>query len=202
MLIILTSERELENEAHEINALFQNGLEVLHFRKPTLSIDGYRTLLNQIEKRFYSRIMLHQFHELCEAFSLRGIHIQEQPRLDLGENLEEYVKRYNSKGFKVSSSFHSKEDIENCLVDFEYVLLSPVFGSISKAGYEGKGFDVTDLNEVVIGMGGINEDTLQATFDLGFKGIGVLGGIWNTDDALDSFLKIRGAYHQVVKPKT
>ncbi len=202
MLIILTSERELENEAHEINALFQNGLEVLHFRKPTLDIAGYRTLLSQIDAAYYNRIMLHQFHELCKEFDLRGIHIQEQPRLDLGEKLEGYVENYNSKKFKVSSSFHSKEDIENCPVDFEYVLLSPVFGSISKVGYEGKGFDVTDLNEVVIGMGGINEDKLQATFDLGFKGVGVLGGIWNTVDALDSFLKIRETYHQVVKPKT
>lgn len=190
MLIILTSERELESEANKINSLFNNGLEILHFRKPTLDVEGYRALLNQINIKYYSRIMLHQFHELCEEFNLRGIHIQEQPRLDLEEKLEEYVNEYKMKGYKVSSSFHSKEDIKNCPVDFEYVLLSPVFSSISKAGYTGKGFDVTDLNEFVIGMGGINENTLQATFDLGFGGVGVLGGIWNTEDSLESFKTI------------
>jgi thiamine-phosphate pyrophosphorylase len=190
MLIILTSERELESEANKINSLFNNGLEILHFRKPTLDVEGYRALLNQIDIKYHSRIMLHQFHELCEEFNLRGIHIQEQPRLDLEEKLEEYVNEYKMKGYKVSSSFHSKEDIKNCPVDFEYVLLSPVFSSISKAGYTGKGFDVTDLNEFVIGMGGINENTLQATFDLGFGGVGVLGGIWNTEDSLESFKTI------------
>ncbi|WP_109097220.1 thiamine phosphate synthase [Aquimarina sp. AU58] len=187
MLIILTSERELENEAGKINKLFDSGLEILHFRKPTLDVEGYRTFLNQIDTKYYNRIMIHQFHELCEEFNLRGIHIQEQPRLDLEEKLEEYINNYKTKGYKVSSSFHSKEDIKNCSVNFEYVLLSPVFSSISKVGYTGKGFDVTDLNEFVIGMGGINENTLQATFDLGYRGIGVLGGIWNTEDSLKSF---------------
>ncbi|EZH74857.1 thiamine phosphate pyrophosphorylase [Aquimarina atlantica] len=190
MLIVLTSERELESEADKINSLFDNGLEILHFRKPTMNIEGYRTLLNQIDAKYHNRIMLHQFHELCEEFKLRGIHIQEQPRLDLEEKLEEYSSSYKAKGYKVSSSFHSKEDIKSCPVTFKYVLLSPVFSSISKAGYAGKGFDVTDLNEFVIGMGGINENTLQATFDLGFKGVGVLGGIWNTEDSLESFKMI------------
>ncbi|WP_103069333.1 thiamine phosphate synthase [Aquimarina sediminis] len=190
MLIVLTSERELENEAGYINALFENGLERLHFRKPTMDIEGYRTLLTQIDVKFYNRIMIHQFHELCEEYKLRGIHIQEQPRLDLKEKLNKYVDDYRKKGYKVSSSFHSKEDITNCSVDFEYVLLSPVFGSISKAGYIGKGFDVNDLEEFVVGMGGINENTLQATFDLGFKGVGVLGGIWNTENSLKSFKTI------------
>lgn len=187
MLIVLTSERELESEADKINSLFDNGLEILHFRKPTMNIEGYRTLLNQIDAKYHNRMMLHQFHELCEEFKLRGIHIQEQPRLDLEKKLEEYVDKFKTKGCKVSSSFHAKEDIRSCPVTFEYVLLSPVFSSISKVGYTGKGFDVTDLNEFVIGMGGINENTLQATFDLGFKGVGVLGGIWNTENALESF---------------
>ncbi|MBG6131952.1 thiamine-phosphate pyrophosphorylase [Aquimarina sp. EL_43] len=190
MLIILTSEQELESEADKINSLFDNGLEILHFRKPTMNIEGYRVLLNQIDTKYHNRIMIHQFHELCEEFNLRGIHIQEQPRLDLEEKLEEYIYDYKTKDYKVSSSFHSKEDIKNCPATFEYVLLSPVFSSISKVGYTGKGFDVTDLNEFVIGMGGINESTLQATFDLGFKGVGVLGGIWNTEDSLESFKMI------------
>lgn len=190
MLIVLTSEKEIENEAHKINILFENGLEILHFRKPTLDIEGYRTLLSEIETKYYNRIMLHQFHELCEEFNLRGIHIQEQPRLDLEEKLQEYIKVYKTKGFQVSSSFHAKEDIRDCSVDFEYVLLSPVFSSISKVGYEGKGFDVNELDEFVVGMGGINENTLKATFDLGYKGVGVLGGIWNTNNELESFKKI------------
>ena len=191
MLIVLTSEKPLTNEASWINDLFEAGLQRLHLRKPGFSIDGYRALLDQIEAKYYNRIMLHQYHELAQEYQLRGIHLQEQPRLDLGDALDVTLKMYANKSLKVSSSFHGKEDIVECEGKFEYVLLSPVFSSISKSGYEGKGFDVNDLNEFVIGMGGINEDTLQATFDLGFKGVGVLGGIWNTKNPLESFQRIK-----------
>ncbi len=190
MLIVLTSEKPLHNEAEQINALFDNDLEILHLRKPTFTIEAYRSLLEQIDVKYHNRIMLHQFPELTMEYRLRGIHLQEQARLDLEDALDVTIIVYKNKGFAVSSSFHSIEEIVNCNADFEYVLLSPVFGSISKKGYEGKGFDVTHLDTTVIGMGGINEDTLAATYKLGFKGVGILGGIWNTENPLHSFINI------------
>ncbi len=199
MLIVLTSEKPLPNEAKQINDLFDAGLEILHLRKPTFTIDGYRALLDQIDSKYHYRIMVHQFPELTMQYKLRGIHLQEQARLDLEDALDVTIQVYKNKGFLVSSSFHSKEDIKNCTVPFEYVLLSPVFGSISKAGYKGKGFDVTDIKKHVVGMGGINESTLQATFDLGFKGVGVLGGVWNSENSLESFSQIYNAYKKVEK---
>ena len=198
MIIVLTSEKPIENEAQRINDLFDAGLERLHLRKPTFSIQGYRALLDQISAKYHDRIMTHQFFELTNEYGLRGIHLQEQARWDLEDALDVTIKIYTDKGFAVSSSFHSKEEIEACKADFEYVLLSPVFGSISKKGYEGKGFDVNDLDSTVIGMGGINENTIQQTFDLGFKGIGVLGGIWNTNNSLVSFQKIYDVHKDVV----
>lgn len=197
MLIVLTSERPLDAEANQINELFQEGLEILHLRKPSFTIDGYRALLNQIDPKYHNRIMIHQYHELTQEYALRGIHLQEQARLDLDDVLDVTLVVYANKGFKVSSSFHSKEDIVECTCGFEYVLLSPVFGSISKKGYEGKGFEVHDLDEKVIGMGGINETTLAKTFDLGFSGVGILGGVWNTENPLESFKKIKQQFDQL-----
>jgi len=199
MLILLTSEKALDNEALQINNLFAAGLEILHLRKPSFSIDGYRSLLDQIDAKYHNRIMIHQFPELTMEYVLRGIHLQEQARLDLEDALDVTIKIYQNKGFKVSSSFHSKEDIAACGADFEYVLLSPVFGSISKKGYEGKGFRVHDLDAKVIGMGGINVDTLQATFDLGFKGVGVLGGVWSAEDPLSSFESMLHKLKEITK---
>ncbi|SEK90457.1 thiamine-phosphate pyrophosphorylase [Aquimarina amphilecti] len=199
MIIVLTSEKPISNEFNQINQLFNAGLEILHLRKPTFTIDGYRSLLDLIEVKYHNRIMTHQFPELTQEYKLRGIHLQEQARFDLEDALEATVQIYKSKGFSVTSSFHSKEEIDACKVNFEYVLLSPVFGSISKTGYEGKGFDVNDLNHTIIGMGGINETTLQKTYDLGFKGVGVLGGVWNTKDPVSSFSKIKEANDMVIK---
>lgn len=191
MIIVLTSEQVLEKETDKINLLFDHGLEILHLRKPSFDIEDYRKFIEQIDVKHRNKIMIHYYHELCEEFNLRGIHLQEQPRIDLSDDLDAYVKEYNANNFKVSSSFHAKDTIANCSVEFDYVLLSPVFGSISKAGYEGKGFDVNDLQANVIGMGGINEHNLKKTFELGFKGVGVLGGIWNTEDYLKSFIAIK-----------
>lgn len=194
MLIVLTSEKEIGNEAMLINQLFDAGLDRLHLRKPTFSIDGYRGLLTEIDNKHYQKIMLHEHHELAVEFGLKGIHIQEQPRFDLVDGLEKYVTEYKSKGMSVSSSFHDKLTIAACNVRFDYVLLSPVFTSISKENYEGKGFDVTDLDGLVVGMGGINENTIKDAFDLGFGGVGVLGGVWDAENPMDSFNEILNAY--------
>ncbi len=199
MIIVLTSEKPLSNEAMQINDLFAHGLKILHLRKPTFTIDGYRALLDQIDAKYYNRIMIHQFTELTNEYRLRGIHLQEQARWDLEDAIDVTIKIYQDKGFAVSSSFHSKEAIMDCKADFEYVLLSPVFESISKKGYTGKGFDVNDLDVTVIGMGGINESTLAETYALGFKGVGILGGVWNTEEPIQNFIQIKKANDQLTK---
>ncbi len=197
MLIVLTSEKKIQNEAALLNQLFEEGLEVLHLRKPSFSVDEYQRLLNEIDPRFYNRIMIHQFHDLCTEFVLKGIHIQEQPRIDLQERLEGYVSIYMSEGFKVSSSFHDPKVLKECDINFDYHLLSPVFSSISKKGYEGKGFDVNSITKEIIGMGGVNAETIPEVFKLGYSGIGVLGGVWNSDNPIHSFKEINQQYSKV-----
>ena len=191
MLIVLTSEKKISNEASLINQLFEAGLERLHLRKPEFTIDEYRHLLDQIDTEHYKKIMLHEHHSLVDEYKLRGIHLQEKARRDLENTLSTFVNDCKEIGYRVSTSFHTIEDIEHNKGLFEYVLLSSVFNSISKSGYEGKNFDVNHLTEFVIGMGGINEDTLQSTFDLGFKGVGILGGVWNTENPIKSFKRIK-----------
>jgi len=187
MLIVLTSEREIENEAMLLSQLFENGLEVLHLRKPTFTIDGYRELLRNVDEQYYQRIVIHQFHDLCKEFKLKGIHIQEQPRIDLGDQLVEYFKLFKSEGFSVSSSFHEPEVLNACSIKFDYHLLSPVFSSISKEGYKGRGFDVNHIDKTIIGMGGVNSETIHKVYELGYSGVGVLGGIWNSENSIKSF---------------
>ena len=90
-------------------------------------------------------------------------------------------------GKTISSSFHEPEELENCTFEFDYHLLSPVFSSISKEGYQGRGFDVNHIDKTIIGMGGVTTKNL-AEFDLlGFNGVGVLGGIWNSKTPIKDF---------------
>lgn len=199
MFITITSETLIPDEALHLNQLFDQGLGVLHLRKPGIAKNDYKDLLHEIDKSHHSKIVLHQYHELVEEFNIRGVHLQEQLRNNLADQLNNYLNNYKKEGFVTSSSFHSTEDIENSEGRFDYVFLSPVFNSISKKGYKGKGFDVSNLNKNIIGMGGINENNMQWAYKLGFKGVGVLGRIWNSETYIQNFKTILKAYNTVYK---
>ena len=199
MLITITSERVIENETVLINSLFKEGLEVLHVRKPNLDEEECKKWISKIEKQYYHQIIIHQHHDLCADFELKGIHLKEQARRDMGNDLEEYVSRFKNKGYLVSSSFHSKEDLKNNGHHFDYVLLSPVFDSISKNGYLGKKYDVQGIEQTVIGLGGITTANVSKAHTLGYNGVAVLGGIWNTKNPNQSFINIKKEYEFIFR---
>jgi len=228
MMVLISPEIDLKNEIQILHQLFDAGLEFYHFRKPSKSLQEHRDYLNQIDEKHHDKIVTHYFHELANEFNLKGIHLQEQVRIDFGNDLESYVSAYreqselrqslsqkrsessseavrmsNQKSSvakiagSISSSFHDPTELESCKTNFNYHLLSPVFSSISKKGYEGKGFDVTGTKKTIVGMGGVNEDTIEAILKLGYKGIGVLGGVWSTKDPLTAFLRIKKKYDYI-----
>lgn len=194
MIILIAPEKDVENEIKILHQLFEAGLTHYHLRKPFKGYEEHCAYLNVIGEQYHNRIIVHYFHELLKEFNLKGVHLQEQPRIDLKNRLREYVENFRSKGKTVSSSFHELEVLDSCLKTFDYHLLSPVFSSISKAGYEGRGFDVNHINKIIIGMGGINESKIADTLKLGFSGIGVLGGVWNTENPVESFNSIKSVF--------
>ena len=208
MLIVITSEQEIKEEAILVNQLFEEGLDILHLRKPDKDYLQHCEYLNQIDKKYHNRIVVHYFHELINDFNLKGIHFQEAKRQSLFSNehkvlntefLKNYAKKLNTdysilNTKTLSSSFHEPEVLANCDIDFDYHLLSPVFSSISKVGYEGRGFDVNSIDKTIIGMGGVNAETIPKVLKLGYKGIGVLGGVWNTENPIESFKAIKKVY--------
>ena len=197
MLIVITSEQDIQNEVTLLEGLFDAGLEVLHFRKPNKSYEEHCAYLNLIDSKYHNRIVVHYFHKLINEYGLKGIHFQEQKRRDHVDNTGHYFKELNMFGKTISSSFHEPEELECCEFEFDYHLLSPVFSSISKKGYEGRGFDVNHIDKLIVGMGGINAETIPETFKLGFKGIGVLGGVWNTGNPVESFKDLKLKYNTV-----
>ncbi|MBU2949666.1 thiamine phosphate synthase [Tamlana agarivorans] len=182
MIILIAPENDIPNEIEILHQLFQEGLQYYHLRKPNKTIEAYRDYLNQIDEQYHNRVVVHYFHELINDFNLKGIHFQEQKRIDHIDNPGQYFKHLNMFGKTISSSFHEPEAIENCYFEFDYHLLSPVFSSISKAGYKGRGFDVNHIDKTIIGMGGVSTENLTEFTKLGYKGVGVLGGIWHSEN--------------------
>ncbi|CAM1362087.1 Thiamine phosphate pyrophosphorylase [Tenacibaculum litoreum] len=196
MIVLIAPEKDIPNEINILQQLFEEGLDYYHFRKPDKNYEEHVAYLSQIDEKYHNSIVTHYFHELINEFNLKGIHFQEQKRVDSLENGSEYFIGLNMLGKTMSSSFHEPEELANCDIEFDYHLLSPVFSSISKKGYEGRGFDVNHIDKTIIGMGGINTNTIQETIELGFQGIGVLGGVWNTENLVESFKNIKRQYEE------
>jgi len=194
MIVVIAPEKDVKNEVIILNQLFKAGLEYYHFRKPNKSYDEHCDYLNQIDSKYHNRIVVHYFHELINEYDLKGLHFQEQKRRNHIDNPGHYFKELNMFGKTISSSFHEAEELACCEFEFDYHLLSPVFSSISKQGYEGRGFDVNHIDKLIVGMGGISTETISETFKLGFKGVGVLGGVWNTENPVKSFMELKRSY--------
>ncbi|MCK0155571.1 thiamine phosphate synthase [Cellulophaga sp. F20128] len=199
MIVLIAPEQDIPNEIDTLHHLFKAGLQYYHFRKPFKNLEEHLAYLNQIEVQYHNRIVVHYFHELVNSYNLKGIHFQEQKRLAALENGNGYFNTLQMAGKTMSSSFHNPNDVAICEIEFDYYLLSPVFSSISKKGYQGKGFNVTAIDKFIIGMGGIESENLEKTLKLGYKGVGILGAVWKAKDPVKEFLKIKNTLEQLQK---
>ncbi|WP_055437202.1 thiamine phosphate synthase [Lacinutrix algicola] len=191
MIVLIAPENDIPNEIEILNQLFQEGLEYYHLRKPNKDYQAHCDYLNKIDKQHHNKIVVHYHHELVNDFNLKGIHFQEQKRIDNIDNPGRYFKNLSLFGKTISSSFHEPKDLEDCYFEFDYHLLSPIFSSISKKGYNGRGFDVNTIDKTIIGMGGVTVGNLSAFDTLGYNGVGVLGGIWKSDTPVAVFKKMK-----------
>ncbi|NJX13974.1 thiamine phosphate synthase [Tamlana crocina] len=185
MVVLIAPEQDIKNEIFILNQLFEVGLEYFHLRKPRKDYHFYRNYLNQIDKKYHSKIVVHQHHELINDYNLKGIHFQEAQRRELSLDTLQTIR--NEQNISMSSSFHSTEELIACEFHFDYHLLSPVFSSISKQGYKGRGFEVNSVKKTVIGMGGVTTKNLSEFTKLGYQGVGVLGGIWQSETPVQDF---------------
>lgn len=194
MIVLIAPEEDVINEIDILNRLFEEGLEYYHLRKPSKDYQQYCDYLDLIEEKYHNKIVVHHHHELVNTFNLKGIHFQEQKRRDNIDNPGQYFLNLSMYGKTISSSFHEPEELEACDFEFDYHLLSPVFSSISKKGYEGRGFNVNHIDKRIIGMGGVTKNNLSEIQKLGFQGVGVLGGIWNSKTPIEDFKAMQEFY--------
>lgn len=195
MIVVIAPETDSKDEINTLHRLFEAGLASYQLRKPKKNYKEHVAYLKKIDARYHNRIVVHLFHELVNEFNLKGIHFQEQKRRETIENEQlEYFKSLNMADKTISSSFHKPEDITNCEFEFDYHLLSPVFSSISKKGYEGRGFDVNHIDKTIVGLGGITSKNIEACKAMGYNDVGVLGGIWNNENPVKAFNNLKTAF--------
>lgn len=194
MVVLIAPELEFKDEMTILHQLFDAGLDYYHLRKPAKDYDALVGYLNKIHPMYHDRIVVHQCHRLINVFNLKGIHFPEQLRKDTIDQPSRYFRNLELYGKTISSSFHEIEDVVACDFEFDYHLLSPIYSSLSKVGYEGRGFDVNSIDKMIIGMGGATSANINDFIALGYKGIGVLSGIWNSVSPVESFKAIKSHF--------
>ena len=173
--ITVTSPSFFDGEASFIGRLLSCGVDIVHLRKPGAAESDCARLLDELTAEERKRIVIHDFFELAGPYGLRGIH--------LNARRSEIPAGYTGH---VSRSCHSLEEIERWKPVCNYVFLSPVFDSISKAGYNAA-FTAEQLkqageqgiiNERVIALGGITPERMDAVREWHFGGVALLGFLW------------------------
>jgi thiamine-phosphate pyrophosphorylase len=189
MIIVITPEEFVQDEAEIINELFQEGLDLLHVRKPFINKEAMSEFIQKIDSQFHSQLVLHNQYDLAEIFNISRFHFRE---IDRENNL---YKSFQNK--IISTSVHDIEAFNELNEDWEYAFLSPVFPSISKKGYGENSNVLSDIknrknqNVKLIALGGINENNINKISDNNFEGLALLGAIWESDAPLEVFRKCR-----------
>jgi len=187
-MIVITNPSSIANEISIITSLFEEGLSLLHIRKPDFSEVEMAQFLHQIKMEFRTNLVLHSHHQLAEDFGINRIHFSEKAR----KNSHESPARF-SKPCRYSTSTHSIIDFNSLSTEFDYAFLSPVFISISKEGYHPTEnlFEAlksrTNNNTKVVALGGINSENIQKTLENDFDDIALLGSIWNNENPIKQF---------------
>lgn len=196
-LIVLTAPTWREDEAAVLTAMFEQGLEALHVRKPGCTKQAMERLLYELPVRFYNRIVLHAHYELVENYNLKGIHLPEGIRTEQPALAKEWTRQFPEQ--HLSTSLHDIEMLQREFREFDYVFLSPVFDSISKSGYK-TSFAPDELTHIlsvspnaVIALGGITTENITKVRAMGFAGCAVLGSIWEAADPVEAFVQLQDA---------
>ena len=107
-----------------LTALFEEGLDLLHLRQPDTEPVSSERLLTLLPESHHNQIVVTDHFYLKDEFNLRGRHVNgRKPEAPVGY-----------KGH-ISKSFHLIDDLKAEKKNFNYVLLSPIFDSISKSNY-------------------------------------------------------------------
>lgn len=188
MIWVVTSPERLNEEAAHINRLM-NVADMLLLRKPGWTTGEYAVLLEQVHPRYRRRIMIAEQPDLLQEYGLMGLHISERLRL---ESAPSSLWRYAALDVPLSTSIHQPQCPGKM---WHHLLLGPVFDSISKPGYTGKGAMMKNIPANAIAIGGVEAANVGATRAMGFCGAAVLGAIWQEDsDPVETYQEIKAAW--------
>jgi len=198
LLAVITLPVFFPGEAECLEGLLAAGLEKLHLRKPGAGEGEMEGLLKQIAPRWRSQLVLHGGRKLWSLAARYGIPQVHCPLGELGVGRHKnagqggpvgapeggtFMEGNEGNPFVLSASLHSWDEVRKIEgAGLAYVFMSPVFNSISKPGYPANPVllqrPAGPYPCKVIGLGGVDRDTIGRLIREGWDGAAVLGWIW------------------------
>ena len=178
-LILMTPPSYFVEEDKIITALFEEGLDILHLRKPNTAPMYAERLLTLIPEQYHKRIVVHGHFYLKDEYKLKGIHLSQR-----NPNAPGTYKGH------LSRTCHTLEEIKANKKGHDYLFFNPVFDEDSKPSYMGnytpeeirKAHKAGIIDKKVIALGRIDVDNIKQVKDYGFGGAAIMGGIWDKFD--------------------
>ena len=179
-LIVVTAPTFFVEEDKIITALFEEGLDILHLRKPETPAMYAERLLTLIPEKYHRRIVTHEHFYLKEEFDLMGIHLNSRN-----------PKEPHDYSGHVSCTCHSIEELNNKKHFYDYLFMSPIYDCITKEGIL-SGYTPEELRQAgkdkiidskVMALGGITPENILEVKDFGFGGAVIRGNLWHKFNA-------------------
>ena len=194
-LIVVCSAYDIENEIGLIELMLRKGMDKFHLRKPNYTTKYDETFLDRLHPKFIKLIISHSRHNMAFRYKLKGINLgRNHKRTKLKTFWKVFKMKLINKKLIVTSEFDSLTQFNASRYPYDYVMLSPVYDSISKKGKRSKfnhsrlkkAFKTKKNYEVYAG-GGITASRIAHCQELGFDGVVVMGSIWESEDPIASF---------------
>lgn len=198
-LLLLSSPNFFVEEDKILTTLFEEGLDILHLRKPASEPVYCERLLTLLPEKYHPRIITNDHFYLKEEFDLMGIH--------LSKRNPEIPKGYNGT---TTCTCYSLEELAEAKKKHKYVILRSIYDSCSDEGNKSRytNEELRDasrkglIDKHVMAQTGITLENIHEIRELGFGGAVVCSDIWNRfnihsgldfKDVIKHFHKLRKA---------
>ncbi len=207
-LLVISSSGEIENEAKIITSLFEAGLDCFHLRKHKLTTKKTRDLIKGIPEHFHNRIVIHSHHNLARKFNLKGIHLTKSHiKKKYKTWLSIKLIQLKNPNIIITTSFGNIGQLfeKEHRYPYSYVFLSPIFDSLNSK-FQGAFTEhslksaILKTNFDVVARGGVDENALEKSNDIGFSGIAFYSCIWKKKDPLSAFNSLIEKCHELKIP--
>jgi thiamine-phosphate pyrophosphorylase len=193
-LAVISPEIDLPDEHAVVSAMFDEGLERYHLRKPRWSVSQFTAWLSELHPVWRPLVVIHQHHQIAPLLGVGGRHWPENE----APAIPPFV------GGSASRSCHTLAALAVSLGCYDSVLVSPLFTSLSKPGHGPSGklpeqelktllTERTDAERrtMVYALGGVTGENVARCAELGFDGVAVIGAVWQAANPVQAFIHLK-----------